>query len=52
MRRISVMCAALLVAGLAGLGRLSAGDAASTEDPGRLTITAKEDAEALLFDLG
>jgi redox-sensitive bicupin YhaK (pirin superfamily) len=31
---------------------LTAGDAASTEDAGRLTITANEDAEALLFDLG
>lgn len=30
---------------------LSAGDAASTEDAGTLTITASEDAEALLFDL-
>jgi redox-sensitive bicupin YhaK (pirin superfamily) len=31
---------------------LSAGDAASTEDSGTLTIRANEDAEALLFDLG
>jgi redox-sensitive bicupin YhaK (pirin superfamily) len=30
---------------------LTKGDAASTEDPGMLTITASEDAEALLFDL-
>lgn len=30
---------------------LSAGDAASTDDAGTLTITASEDAEALLFDL-
>ena len=30
---------------------LSAGDAASSEDPGTLTITASEYAEALLFDL-
>jgi redox-sensitive bicupin YhaK (pirin superfamily) len=31
---------------------LNAGDAASTEEAGKLTITANEDAEALLFDLG
>jgi redox-sensitive bicupin YhaK (pirin superfamily) len=31
---------------------LAAGDAASTEEAGTLSITAKEDAEALLFDLG
>ncbi len=30
---------------------LTAGDAASTEDAGKLTITASEDTEALLFDL-
>lgn len=30
---------------------LAEGDAASTEDPGTLEITANEDAEALLFDL-
>jgi redox-sensitive bicupin YhaK (pirin superfamily) len=30
---------------------LSPGDAASTEDAGTLTLTASEDAEALLFDL-
>jgi redox-sensitive bicupin YhaK (pirin superfamily) len=31
---------------------LQPGDALSTEDAGTLTITATEDAEALLFDLG
>lgn len=31
---------------------LAAGDAASTEDAGRLEITADEEVEALLFDLG
>ena len=31
---------------------LTAGDAASTDDTGILTITTNEDAEALLFDLG
>ncbi len=31
--------------------QLSEGDAASTEDPGALTMTAAEDSEALLFDL-
>jgi len=31
---------------------LEAGDAASTEDTGLLTLTAQGDAEALLFDLG
>lgn len=31
---------------------LAAGDGASTEDAGSLTITATDDAEALLFDLG
>ena len=31
---------------------LTAGDAASTEDAGTLSITATEDAEAILFDLG
>ena len=31
--------------------KLSAGDAASSEDPGIFTLTAGEDAEALLFDL-
>lgn len=30
---------------------LNPGDAASTEDPGTLTLTASDDAEALLFDL-
>jgi hypothetical protein len=30
---------------------LAAGDAASTEDPGSLTVTATGDVEALLFDL-
>jgi redox-sensitive bicupin YhaK (pirin superfamily) len=31
---------------------LKSGDAASTEDIGTLTVTASEDSEALLFDLG
>jgi redox-sensitive bicupin YhaK (pirin superfamily) len=31
---------------------LSPGDAASTEDPGPIQITAREPAEGLLFDLG
>lgn len=31
---------------------LDAGDAAGTEDAGRITVTAGADAEALLFDLG
>ncbi len=36
---------------LNGNTALSAGDAASTDDAGTLTITATEDSEALLFDL-
>jgi len=32
--------------------KLAAGDGASTEDAGKLTVSAVQDAEALLFDLG
>jgi hypothetical protein len=48
------LMAGTLMAGalMAGTDELQPGDGASSEQPGELTLTAKDAVEALLFDLG